>query len=76
MMCQAEYQAAVAAFIRTKSITHCATACAFRTYGTVAVADRATPQEYAAARERLRQQTIVARMQPFWTFAVLVPAAE
>jgi hypothetical protein len=76
MMCQAEYEAAVAAFIRTKGVTRCPTACAFRTQGNVAAADRAMLEDYAIARERLRQQRIAARMRRFWTFGVLVPAAE
>jgi len=64
-MRQDEYEAAVAAFIRIKGITRCPTACAFRTQGTVAAADRATLEEYAAARERLREQRIAARTRWF-----------
>jgi Peptidase family M23 len=41
IMCQDEYQASVAAFIRTKGITRCPTACALPTQGTIAAADRA-----------------------------------
>jgi hypothetical protein len=60
-MCQDEYEAAVAAFIHTKGVTRCPTACALRTQGAVAAADRATLAEYAATRERLREQRIAAR---------------
>jgi hypothetical protein len=56
---------AVAAFIRTKGVARCPTACALRTQDDVAAADRATLEDYATARETLRQQTIAARMRRF-----------
>ena len=65
MMCQAEYEAAVAALSASTASRRCPTACAFRTQGTVAAADRATLEEYAAALERLREQRIVARTRWF-----------
>jgi len=43
---QAEYDAAVAAFIRTKGITRCPTACTHPTEGTVSAADRAALEAY------------------------------
>jgi len=46
IMSQDEYKATVAAFIRTKGVTRCPTACAFRTQGTVVAADRAALQDY------------------------------
>ena len=60
-MRQDEYQAAVAAFIRSKGITRCPTACALPTQGTIPAADRVALENYAAARARLRQQRIAAR---------------
>ena len=40
-----EYKAAVAAFIRTKGVTRCPTACALPTQGTIAADDRAALEE-------------------------------
>ena len=61
-MRQEEHEAAVAAFIRSKGITRCPTACALPTQGTIAAADRAALQNYVAARsEQQRQHKIVAR---------------
>ena len=59
-MSQAEYDAAVAAFIRTKGITRCPTACTYPTEGTVSAADRAALEAYAGERERLRRRKIAA----------------
>jgi hypothetical protein len=64
-MRQNEYEAAVAAFVRSRGITRCPTACAFPTQGTVTAADRAALEDYAAARERLRQRRNAVRMQWF-----------
>jgi hypothetical protein len=47
-----EYDAAVAAFIRTKGITRCPTACALPTQATIAARDRTALEEHAAKRER------------------------
>ena len=43
-MCNEEYEAAVAAFIRSKGITRCPTACALPTQAAPAAADRAALQ--------------------------------
>ena len=54
-----EYEAAIAAFIRTKGITRCPTACALPTQATVPADDRAALEDYAvarAARSRRRRQ--------------------
>ena len=64
-MRQNEYEAAVAAFVRSRGITHCPTACAFPTQGTVTPADRAALEDYAAGRERLRRRRIAGRMHWF-----------
>jgi len=75
-MSQDEYEATVAAFIRTKGITRCPTACAFRTQGTIAAADRAALEDYVAAREWLRERRIAARRRMFCSFRFAVPATE
>lgn len=69
-MSQAEYDAAVAAFIRTKGVTRCPTACTYPTEGTVSAADRAALEAYARERERLRQRKLAARAQSLWTVGV------
>ena len=76
IMSQNEYEARVAAFIRAKGVTRCPTACAFRTQGTVAAADRAALEDYVAAREWLRERRIAARRRMFWSFKLAVPATE
>jgi hypothetical protein len=65
IMDQEEHEAAVVEFIRTKGITRCPTACAFRTQGTVPAADRAALENYVAAREWLRERKIAARKRLF-----------
>jgi hypothetical protein len=66
-----EYQAAVAAFIRTKGVTRCPTACALPTQGTIVAADRAALASYAEARTQLRHKRQAARDRAFW--AALLP---
>jgi hypothetical protein len=70
-MCQEEYEAAVAAFIRSKGITRCPTACALPTQGVVPAADRAALERYAATRDQSRVQKISTREQSFWAAKVL-----
>ena len=50
-MSQTEYDAAIAAFIRSKGITRCPTACVVRTQGTVSESDRKALQRRAAEVE-------------------------
>jgi hypothetical protein len=64
-MSQPEYEAAVAAFIRTKGVTRCPTACILPTAGTVSSADRTELEAYAAARESSRRRKIATRDQGF-----------
>jgi hypothetical protein len=75
-MCQDEYEAAVAAFIRSKGITRCPTACALPTQGTVPAADRAALDSYAATRSQSRQQKIAERQRSFWAAKVLAGPGE
>jgi hypothetical protein len=53
-MSQSEYEAAVAAFIQTRGVTRCPTACAVKTQGTVSLADREALQRRADEIEQLR----------------------
>jgi hypothetical protein len=57
-MSEADYEAAVAAFLRTKSVTRCPTVCAVPTQATVAETDRAAYREYVAAREAARLEKL------------------
>jgi hypothetical protein len=75
-MCEEEYAAAVAAFIRSRGITRCPTACALPTQGTIAAADRAALESYATMRSRSRQQKIAARERSFWASKVLAGLGE
>jgi hypothetical protein len=61
-----EYEAAVAAFLRTKGVTRCPTACAVPTQGTIAATDRAALENYATVRAQARRQRQVARERSFW----------
>ena len=47
-MSEDDYEAAVAAFLRTKSVTRCPTVCVVPTQATVAEADRAAYRDYEA----------------------------
>jgi hypothetical protein len=53
-MSQADYEAAIAAFLRTRGVTRCPTVCVVPTQATVAEADRAAYRDYVAAREAAR----------------------
>jgi len=61
-----EYEAAVAAFLRTKGVTRCPTACAVPTQGTIAATDRAALENYATLRAQVRRQRKAARERSFW----------
>lgn len=62
-MPQAEYEAAIAAFLTKREITRCPTACVAPTRTAVAEPDRAALRQYAAAREAERVEKI-SRYQP------------
>jgi hypothetical protein len=53
-MSEADYEAAIAAFLNTKGVTRCPTVCAVPTQATVAEADRAAYRDYVAAQEAAR----------------------
>ena len=50
-MSDADYQAAVAAYLSTKGATRCPTVCMVPTQATVAEADRAAYRDHIAAQE-------------------------
>jgi hypothetical protein len=49
-----DYEAAVALFLRSNSITRCPTVCVVPTQATVAEGDRAAYRDYIAAKESAR----------------------
>ena len=57
-MSDADYQAAVAAFLSTKGVTRCPTVCAVPTQATVAEADRAAYRDYVIAKETARLEKL------------------
>ena len=57
-MSDADYQAAVAAFLSTRGVTRCPTVCAVPTQATVADADRAAYRDYVMAKETARLEKL------------------
>jgi len=57
-MSEADYQAAVAAFLSTRGVTRCPTVCAVPTQATVAEADRAAYRDYVMAKETARLEKL------------------
>jgi hypothetical protein len=57
-MSEADYQAAIAAFLSTRGVTRCPTVCAVPTQATVAEADRAAYRDYIAAQEAARVEKL------------------
>jgi hypothetical protein len=57
-MSPGEYEAAVAAFIRSRGVTRCPTACLVRTQASVPAADRAALERYEAGREQSRRESL------------------
>ena len=55
----------VAEFIRTRGVTRCPTACVLPTQASVADADRAALEAYAASRDQQRRAKAVERAQRF-----------
>jgi len=72
--CEADYDAAVAEFIRRKGLTRCPTACVLPTQGSVDAADREALEEHAARRDRLRKAKIAARVERIWNVEATLPA--
>jgi len=59
-MSSSEYEAVVAAFIRSNGVTRCPTACLVRTQASVPAADRAALEQYEAERAQSRRTSLVA----------------
>ena len=57
-MSEADYEAAVAAYLRTKGVTRCPTVCVVPTQATVTEADRAAYRDYVAAKEAARAEKV------------------
>jgi hypothetical protein len=57
-MSQADYEAAVAAFLKTKGVTRCPTVCAVPTQATITEADRAAYRDYVVAKETARLEKL------------------
>lgn len=55
---ETEYAAAVAEFLRKKSVTRCPTVCAVPTRGSIGEADRAALRNYNEAREAARLEKL------------------
>ena len=75
-MCQEEYEAAVAAFIRSKGVTRCPTACALPTQGTVTppTGRRSRAMRRPAACRVSRRSRIAERS--FWAAKILAGPGE
>jgi hypothetical protein len=63
---------AVAEFIRSRGITRCPTACVLPTQGVITAADRIALEQYAVARDRVRQERAAVR----WRFLTLTGLLE
>jgi hypothetical protein len=62
-MSDVDYEAAVAAFLRTKGITRCPTVCVVPTQATIAEADRAAYRDYVSAKEAARLEKLKSAQQ-------------
>jgi hypothetical protein len=62
-MSSADYEAAVAAFLRRKGVTRCPTVCAVPTQASVGEADRAAYRDYVAAKEAARVEKLKSQQQ-------------
>ena len=65
--------AAIAAYIRTRGVTRCPTACAIPTQATIPVADRAALARHERVRERARQRRMATAAQSYGNFKVAAP---
>jgi hypothetical protein len=63
VMSRHDRDAEIAAFIRTKGVTRCPTACVVPTQGSPDLADQAALQQYANARDQLLRTKIATRWQ-------------
>jgi len=66
-----EYEDAVAAFIRSKGVTRCPTACLVRTQASVPAADRAALERYETGRDQSRRENLAAAARSLGVLTVL-----
>lgn len=62
-MSDADYEAAVAAFLKKRGVTRCPTVCVVPTQATVAEADRAAYRDYVTTQEAARLEKLKASQQ-------------
>lgn len=62
-MPDADYEAAVATFLKKKGVTRCPTVCAVPTQATIGEADRAAYRDYVTAQETARLEKLKATQQ-------------
>ena len=67
-MSSSEYEAAVDAFIRSKGVTRCPTACLVRTQASVPDADRAALERYEAGRAQSRRENLATAARSLGVF--------
>jgi hypothetical protein len=65
IMSHHDRDAEIAAFILTKGVTRCPTACAVPTQGSPDAADQAALEQYEIARDQLRRMKLAARGPSF-----------
>ena len=65
MMSHHDRDAEIAAFVRTKGVTRCPTACLVPTQGSPDLADQAALEQYANTRDQLLRTKIATRWQVF-----------
>jgi hypothetical protein len=70
-MSPGEYEAAVAAFIRSKGVTRCPTACLVRTQASVPAADRAALERYETGRDQSRRENLAAAARSLGVLTLL-----
>jgi hypothetical protein len=70
VMSHHDRDAEIAAFIRTKGVTRCPTACVVPTQGSPSLADQAALAEYAVAREQSLRTKIATGWQVFGSLRV------
>jgi hypothetical protein len=75
-MLREEYDDAVAAFIRTRGITRCPTACVLPTQASIAATDRSALEDHAAERERLHERRMAAWRRSFRIYRVPASTGE
>jgi hypothetical protein len=70
-MSPGEYEAAVAAFIRSRGVTRCPTACLVRTQASVPAADRAALERYETGRDQSRRENLAAAARSLGVLTLL-----